>query len=214
MGLIYTEGFSGLGGPERTYYKAINPTIGTGVAMGIQTSYSTTNNILAMIRNTTDIAVANTRVFPHYIRLICTAVGVSITASDIVINIDSANRYSSGGVLLTGNCSDTQVTTTSIADVRLGAITGTSSTTAIPITRARVKTDLAGFAIGDEILILFTSEGIYGGSLQGSAASKTVITTGPCCLEPGNSSMSVHMWNKGNLLTPPSWECEFAWWER
>lgn len=212
--LPITAGLYGLSA-EGSYFRATNPTIGTGIAMGIQTAFSETANILALIRNT-DVA-GGKFIYLDYIRLVCVAAGATTTASHFAMTMDTSNRYSSGGSQLIGVNSNSGVSTASIADIRFGAVTALAASGSRRIlSRAVLKTAAAPtWVIGDEILINFGAQDAAMGLLSGTAASRFGVPVGPLLLAPGNNhSLLIHMWNVGNATTPPSWEVEMGFWER
>jgi hypothetical protein len=201
---------------EGTYFRATNATFGAGgIAMGIQTTFSDTANVLFLMRNSS----ATKRVIPHYIRLICTATGSTTTSSNIAIVTDTANRYSSGGTDLTTAIvnADTGTANTSVVDSLRYNCTAAAVSAKRQVARAVLKTQaLPCWALGDELVISFGDPALSGGHglISGSAASATVKNVGPVVLAGANHCMLVHMWNPANATTAPSWEFELAWWER
>jgi hypothetical protein len=210
----------GLGGPhaglvaEGSYFRATTPTFGTGIAMGIQTAWSATANVLALIRNTA--AASGPTIYMDYIKLICTAAGLTTTASDLGLIIDTANRYSAGGTLLTNVNANSGSVVASIADIRFGIVTALAAVAPRQLSRDRIKTQAAPcWVIGDEVVINFGANDTFGGLTSGAAGSIFPVGVGPVALGPGgNHSLLVHMWNPGNATTAPSWEVEMGWWER
>lgn len=200
---------------EGTYFRACNPTMGTGVAMGVQATFSDTANVLFLMRNSS----ATKRVIPHYIRLICTAAGASSTASNIAIVTDTANRYSSGGTdLLTSIANaDSGTANTSVVDALRYNCTAAAVSAKRQVSRVAVKTQASPcWVVGDEIIIAFGDAGLSGGPglTSGAATARYINNVGPVVLSGANHCMLVHMWNTNNAVTPPSWEFEMAWWER
>lgn len=200
---------------EGNYFFACNPTFDTGIAMGIQTTFSDTANILALIRNT---ASANGKsLYLDYIRLICTAAGASTTISELGITIDPNNRYSAGGTALTPVCGNSGLSTGTVADIRFGIVTALAAVSKRQLCRAKLKTQAAPcWTIGDQVLITFgETDSVAGSPTSGAATLVLPVSCGPVILGPGNNhSCLIHMWNKNNAATAPSWEVEFGWWER
>lgn len=198
-----------------TYYRASNPTPGTGIAMGIQTAFSDTANVLLLMRN----GSTTKKVIPHYIRLICTVAGATTTSSRLVIKTDTANRYTSGGTDLTTEVfnSNTGVAPASVVDVlRFGAVTASAVVGARKLANIQLKTQAAPcWTVGDEIRINFDPYGdADAGPLSGAAAIGIARNVGPVVLQGQNHCLLVHMWNPANATTAPSWEVDMAWWER
>lgn len=198
---------------QGVYKKVCNPAFGTGIAMGIQTSFSDTANVLMLMRN----GSATKKVIPHYIRLICTAAGASSTSAHLGIVLDNANRYSSGGTDLVSsivNANSGQVPGTAVDVLRFGAITANAAVAKRQISRAVMKTQAAPcWTVGDEVKILFGSDADMG-NVSGSAAVKIACNVGPVVLEGQNHCLLIHLWNPANATTAPSFELEAAWWER
>ena len=201
---------------EGTYFRATNPTLGTGIAMGVQTSFSDTANALLVMQASASVV---NRIIPHYIRLICTAAGASSVSSRMAVKVDTAARYSSGGTDLTGQiaCANTGLATaSSLAALRFGAVTAAAASAARIMANLQLKTQASPcWTVGDEVYLNFLSEMASGGiPLAGAAALSIVKDIGPVILAGLNHSLLLHMWNPSNAATPPSWEVEMAWWER
>ena len=201
---------------DGTYFSAVNPTMGTGIAASVQATFVATN-ALAVIRNMDTTALpTGKQVQLDYMRLICTAAGTGTTAMDMAIVIDPSNRYSSGGTALTQTAPRRSgPTTTAIARVDFGAVTcaaaGGSARTV-----SRLKLKHAALVVGDEFFIAFG--GRRGGgpfALNGAAAASYEYSVGPVSLDPSATANSCvfHVWYAG-VSAAPSFECEFGLWER
>ena len=198
---------------DGTYFRATNPTIGTGIAQGIQTSFSATANVLLAMVN----GSATKIIIPHYIRLLNTAAGASTTQARLAITTDTVNRYSSGGTDLTGNIVNSNTglgPTSAITTLRFGVVTASAASQARTMANINVKAQAAPcWTVGDELRIMFGDDG-DAGNLSGAAAVAIVRNVGPIALMGQNHSLLVHLWNVANATTAPSWEIEMAWWER
>lgn len=198
---------------EGTYFRATNATLGTGIAMGIQTSWSATANALLVMRSSS----ASKSIIPHYIRLINTAAGASTTSSRLAVALDVANRYTSGGTDLTTQIvnANSGLGPSSIVDVlRFGAVTAAAASAARYVANMSLKVQAAPcWTVGDEVRLQFADDA-DAGPLSGAAALAIVKNVGPVVLRGTNHCLLLHMWNPANAGTPPSWEIEMAWWER
>lgn len=198
---------------EGSYFKVTNPTPGTGIAMGIQTTFSDTANVLFLLRN----GSATKYIIPHYIRLVNTVAGASTTSSNILVVTDTGNRYTAGGTDLTTDivCANSGLGPSSAVDVaRFGIITAAAVVAKRKVARSVVKTQAAPcWIVGDEVKIAFSDDADQG-LLSGAAAARFVVNTGPVVLGAQNHCLLIHMWNIANATTAPSWELEAAWWER
>lgn len=189
------------------YFVGTNPTPGTGVAMGIQTSFSDTANVLFLCQGAGKIW------YPDYLRLICTAAGASTTASDIAIVTDTISRFSAGGtgstkvnVFENGQASNVVPT--------LGAITAVAAVNKRVLARLRVKTQAAPcWVVGDQVMIRFGADAPNGQTPTNGAATQVFAYDAAPAIVPANGSFLVHMWNTANATTPPSWEWDFGWFE-
>lgn len=197
---------------EGSYFRAVNPTIGTAIATSIQTSWSATNAAL-VLRNTS----LTRRIIPHYVRLICNVAPASATSCQLAIVLDTAVRYSSGGSDLTANiqCADTSQGPASVADLRFGALTCSAASAPRVVGRSAIKTQAApAVTVGDEILITFGGVDGAAALSSGAATARYVVQTGHVVLGGQNHSMLLHIWNPANAATAPTYEVEAAWWER
>jgi hypothetical protein len=212
--------FLPIGGPnygptdEGGYFKALSPTPGTGIAMGIQTTFSDTANVLAVLRNMA--AAGGKRVFLDYIKLTNTVAGATTTASHVAIAIDDGDRWSAGGTLLSIANANMASTTSPSLVIRFGAVTATAASgNRRVVSHSLLKLQAAPcWTVGDTVLLQFASGDHFGtGTIDGAAAKFLPHQMGPAEIE-GGQSLVVHMWNVANATTPPSWEVEIGWWER
>lgn len=197
------------------YFRAVNGTLGTGIAAAITTSFSATAALLAMVNGSS----AGVWVIPHYIRLICTAAGASSTSSRLAVALDTANRYSSGGTDLTTqivNSNSALSPASVVTPLRAGAVVAAAAVAARYVANMGLKTQASPcWTVGDEVTLNFLPSSSAGGiPISGSAAQQIIKDIGPVILGGQNHSLLLHMWNPANATTPPSWELELAWWER
>lgn len=189
------------------YFRAVNPTMGTGIAMGIQTTFSDTANVLFLLQN------AGKQVCLDYLRLICTVAGASTTASDLAIVTDSILRYSAGGNGVDVVNAQHPSSITSAAFLSFNCTAGAASAKR-KMSRLRLKTQAAPcWTVGDQIFIKFGGASCGGfGATNGTTAQYLAFDVGPVIVSPAGSLL-FHMWNTANATTAPSWEIEFGWWE-
>ena len=205
--LLAADGFS---------FRASNATPGTAIAMGIQTTFSATANVLAVIENFD--SGGGKSLFLDYARLICVVAGATTSAADLAIRIDTTLRRTtggSGGTLLTTVNANSGSSNASIGRVYFGAVTAAAESAAKQVARAKLKTQIAPcWTIGDELLLNFAANGEGGAGLISGAGPITLVKRiAPVVIAPGHSAL-LHMWNTANAATAPSWECDFAWTER
>ena len=197
---------------EGSYFKACNTTMGTGVAMGIQTTFSDTANVLFLMRSSS----ATKTIIPHYIRLVNTAAGATTTSSHLAVVLDTANRYSTGGTDLTTNVynANSSMGASSVVDVLRYNCTAAAAVSKRQVARAGLKTAGAPcWVVGDEVRIVFREE-MDSAIFNATTPGKYTCNVGPLAIKGANHCLLVHMWNPANATTAPSWEFEIAWWER
>lgn len=215
-GELAVQDYIALLASEGQHFRACNGTPGTGIAMGIRTTFSDTADVLALIRNTAALSSGKS-VYLDYIRLINTVAGASTTESNIALVIENANRYASGGTALTEVGCNTTFAPTINAEVFFGIITASAAGGGKRIVgRARLKTQATPcWVVGDQVLLTFRGMGAAATELNGTASRQIVIPFGPIVLGPNvNHSFLLHMWNVANAVTAPSWEVEIGWWEK
>jgi hypothetical protein len=200
---------------EGSYYKAVNPTPGTGIAQAVQVSFLATNGLLTIRNGDT---VNGKRIYLDYLRLINTVVPATATRSEALIAIDTGTvRYSSGGSQITAlHNANMDSPRTSIAVVHFGALTLAAETANVRrLSRLQLRAAIP--VQFEEYLILFGRAADGGGfnTLGGATAQRQVVDAGPVVLGPNsNHSAIVHLWHPGNAVTAASWEFELAWYER
>jgi hypothetical protein len=190
------------------YFRAGTPTPGTGIAMGIQTSFSDTANVLMLLYNG-----GLRRVVMDFLKLICSAAGSTTTSAHVAVKIDNKDRYTSGGSDLTPAQPDGGEQVSSITKCKFGIVTATAVQAARIVGRDALKVAAAPcWVINDQVMMTFGTMGQQSGGIAATTAGKIPIALGPAIIRPG-WSLLVHLWNVANATTAPSWECEAGWWE-
>jgi hypothetical protein len=193
---------------EGTFFTAVNPTPGTGIAQSIVGAFSATDGVLTIQNG----ATATNRLYINHIRLIPTVVPASATRSELLISIDSATRYSSGGSSLTAKNVAMGSSTASAATVKFGALTLAAETGNVRrICRAELRSAIP--VAFEEYVIDFGKLQPLPATLGGTTAQRNVTNAPPAVLE-ANHSLQVHLWHPSNAATAASWEVEVGWWER
>jgi hypothetical protein len=196
-------------------YTASNPTIDTGIAMAIQTTFVETNAVLAIYNG---YPAGGPIIMPDYHRLIARVAGASTTSAEFAIAIDNGNRVSSGGTVLANGRTRTGLLTAlgapSKAVVTFGNIT-TTAPTANRVIRVHgtLKVQAAPcWVVGDEVHFAYglMEQGL--GLLSGAAVARYVMPVGQVGIDPGDT-MLLHIWNVANATTAPSWETDVSWFE-
>lgn len=199
---------------EGNYFVATNPTPGTGIA-AVTSLQSLTEASPVLILKNNDVATnpSYKRIYLDYIRLIVTAVGASSTNLDFAIKLDNnANKYTSGGSVLTATNVNMDVSTGSIALCYFGALAAVTSTGSARIVhRSHPRTTIP--VIGDEYILKFGSVEFATSFLTSSAgAYQQTINGGPLIIGP-NQTATLYEWSAASGGAP-SFEVEIGWWER
>lgn len=200
---------------EGTYYKCINPTMGSGIAGHTQATFSNVAPLMFLRNVDTDPLLGRT-VYLDYIRLTCTALAVAATNNQFSIVLDWNDRFSAGGTILTAFTTNTDAQQASVTgqtlpqcSIRFGSITLSAPTSFSARNIARFSMGSTAPALGDTIFINFASQDTNVGA--GS------IPLGPVALGPrgdGNANTFIlYNWLPGST-SAPSYEIEMGWWER
>lgn len=194
------------------YFRATNPTFGTGIAAGVVTSFVATSPLLTIVNGA---AAGGVSLYLDYIKLMNTAAGASSTQAHMGIVLDLTNRYSSGGTALTGASVNTGSSSTPSASIHFGAVTAAAASGNVRLLgRDIIKTQAAPcWVAGDEVFIKCENTDTPAGATSGAATAIYPAPCGPIIIAPGHSFL-LYQWNIANATTPPSWEVEVAWWER
>lgn len=192
------------------YYRATNPTFGTGIAAGIVTGFVATTPLL-IIQNP---AASPVKIYLDYIKLMNTVAGATSTQAHMGVILDTALRYSSGGTQLTGNNVNTGSPNNSQAVIQFGAVTALAAVNPRLLGRDIIKTQAAPcWVVGDEVFIKAENMDTPAGATNGAATAIYPAPCGPIIIAPGHSFL-LYQWNIANATTPPSWEVEIGYWER
>lgn len=193
---------------EGSYFSAVNPTPGTGIAAAITAAFSATAGAF-LIRNS---GVGGEYLYPDYVRLIPTVAPASATRSELVIALDSTTRWSSGGSVLTAVNRNLGSANASVAVVRTGALVLAAESGAVRrISRAQVGTTIP--IAFEEILLTFGQDSAGPATLGSAVGLRKHVPLGPCVIANGHD-LIVHLWHPGNAVTGATYEVEAGWWER
>lgn len=193
------------------YYRATNPTFGTGIAAGIVTGYVATTPLL-IIQNP---AASPVKIYLDYIKLMNTVAGATSTQAHMGVVLDTILRYTSGGTQLAGNNVNTGAPNNSQAQIYIGALVAAAASANVRLLgRDIIKTQAAPcWVVGDEVFIKAENNDTPAGATNGAATAIYPAPCGPIIIAPGHSFV-LHQWNIANATTAPSWEVEVGYWER
>jgi len=198
---------------SRSYFRAKNPTAGTGIAsLDAAITRTTAAACLMTVYNAATAAQGNV-IQPVRLRLRATAVNTTASDGRIAIYVDTGNRYSSGGSAITPTSvihsgESSYVLPTSKATIHFGQITVTTQTSEIEIMDRLVSSTI--LAAGDVHDVWFG-----GGDLVSEAATghpDTVANVCASCWVRPLSSLVV-TWYGTAQAADPAFEFEFDYLE-
>ena len=196
---------------EGSYFKATNPTPGTAITHAVTTAFSATAALFT-INNT---AAANgKRIYLDYFRFITVGTPTTATSAQMVITMDTTNRFSSGGSTITPVNANMDNSRATIATLNVGAVVLTAASGSVrQVGRHTFKTQATPcLAVGDILAADFGDATAAGAVLNGAAAQMLPYASGPCVIGGGHS-LNVHVYYPA-VTAAPTFEFEIAWWER
>lgn len=170
---------------------------GTGIAAASQATFLATSALL-MVMNQAENP-AGLQIKPDTLKLICTAVGTSITAVDIVAVLDDASRYGATpggtGLVFTPQSHSNTESVNSNAKAVFGALTAGVATSKQRIV-GRCKLKGVALIAGDEFVIEFGNQRAKSGAVFSGTASRYVTNLEPITIAPGKV-LILHAWFTG-----------------
>ena len=198
---------------EGTYFYASNATAGTGLVVTITAVAYTSISPVFLLQNIDSVGGKN--IYPDYVRLtLTTLAGTPGTTVGTAVEIDTINRYTSGGTAFVPYNCNTNIGSASMAKAYGGAIVSPAGgATVRRITNMPVKS-VAPY-VYDTITYVFGS--VEKNTLQGSmalaAAGAWVVPVPPVCLGP-SASMLIYLWSAAEGGTARYYEFSAGWIER
>ena len=212
QGALYTLPEEMMWADAGAYYKT-QATPGTAIAYSVQTTFSATIAYV-LIRNTA--GAAGLRVYPDYIRLLCTTLPASATAGDWALVLDPTNRLTSGGTTISGTNTNmrSDIATTGVGSVIAGTPTiAAAGANARTVARGKLRTVIP--VLGDTYVWQFGMPISTPQVLNGANPQIETFSVPPVVLAPaGNHSLLLHLWFTANSVTAPQFEVEVGWAER
>lgn len=204
---------------EGAYFKATNPTVGTGIIHALTTAWSATAALFCL-RNTD--AEGAKRIYLDYVKLITgpTAIGMlAATSVESAVTVDSINRHSSGGTAITPVNPNMDSSQATVAALNFGAEVLAAASAARLVARHAFPRRVAPVMVtGDQFFWNFGSADSPSVSVVGAAAPATAPAQFAAPMGPviigGGDSLNFHLWYPAGTTTAPTYEFEIAWWER
>jgi hypothetical protein len=197
-------------GVEGSYFKAINSTFNTAVAMSIAaaTVFSETQGSIT-IRNSN--AASGKDIFLDYIKVVIAAAGTGNTNLLYSYQIDNTIRYSSGGTALTINNCNSGIANTTGAVIHAGALTlNTAGGSARKLCGGAIVIRAAAPAAQDIMIFNFGNV-----DTTATAPGAAVVTPcGPVLLPAGsNHTFVMHFFGASQSAAPTAF-FEIGYFER
>lgn len=172
---------------EGSYFRAVNPTFGTAFAPSIAaaTAFAETAGSICL-RNTA--TAGGKDIYLDYIRVVYVTAPVGNTALQVAMQMDNANRYSSGGGAATIINANNGVANTTVANLQVGALVTAAATSSRKLGLWNLKAAIP--AINDEFLFNF------GGvdTVATAPGAAKAMSCGPVYLPAGsNHSFLMHL---------------------
>lgn len=207
---------------EGSLFTALTPTLGTGVALtaAAQASFNATAPAIH-IRNTNQAGGAD--IILRKVKLTVTGAGTGLTSLEGAAVVDTATRYTSGGILAapvaaanglavanvradrpaSSGC-EVRTATTAIVATNAGATTRIHS-------RQKLRTGIP--VIGDTISVVFGAEPAPEfGPLSGTVA-QLMQQGAPAVVIPPQTEFMYYLWGPG-MTAAPTFEVALLWSER
>jgi hypothetical protein len=206
-------------------YRMVNNNSQTGIISSSATGFVATTPALIIYNTDQPTNPGYKRIYLDFLNLVTTVVGSA--ASGLVnlqaaLYLDTGNRYSSAGTVLTGNIinPNMDLPNTSVANVQFGNITATAATGAVrAISPLRVirPTDTATQldVVGETKWFNFGGvEGALNGSITVANANFITVPMPAVIIGPNQSAL-LYLWqNVGATNVAATYAPELGWWER
>jgi hypothetical protein len=194
---------------EGSYYVALNPTPGTGIAgHAAPTTFDNTKPFI-MIKNGN--ASGGRSIYLDLIKLVLTVAGAGGTLNYATHVLDAGAGFTSGGSTLSPASPNGNITPNSNATIYCGAVVATAGGSQRLVANQRVRTPIS--VVGDVTLYDFGGAPVpTGGVLEGTTESERFIVCPPVIIPPQGFYKLV-LW-RGSQSGANSYEAEIGYWER
>jgi hypothetical protein len=195
---------------EGSYFVALNPTPGTGIAgHAAPTTFDNTKPFI-LIKNVD--AFGGKRMYLDYIKLVVTAAGTAGNTNFATHQLDGGAGYTSGGSQLTTVSPNIDMAPSSIALIYAGAAVATAGTSPRTIASQNVRTVIP--VVGDTYVFTFANQlpAFVGLPIEGTLICERAIHVPPVVIGP-NEWYKLVLW-RASQSAAASYEVEMGWWER
>ena len=174
-------------------YDVLNPTMGTGIIMGVEVAYGETVALLSHYNPPT----SQMNVVPESIRLRVADAGVATASLQAALVLDKIDRHSAGGSALAAVDRKISAPRASVAEIHFGALTMVAADAAAKRVAQRIL-KASALAVADEFLLDFETP-----------RTEVGIDLGRVVVRPGDN-LVLHVWAPAQT-TPPEFEVAYRW---
>lgn len=198
---------------EGSYFVLTNPTPGSALASAVNASSDFTKSLFIFYNSA---AAGGPRCYLDYVKILPTTAPASATSMQFAVQIDTTNRYTSGG---TGPTAGVNVNgadgSASVGKWYYSSgsavITTAAASNAVRLVARGVARSVVP-AVLEEIVLQCASDSASGSS-SGTTAGRTATNLPPIVLDGGQSAV-FNVWFPSNAITGLSYEFEVGWYER
>lgn len=195
---------------EGSYFNAHNATAGTGLATAAAPTADSDTAVFMTVYNS---AGDDRRLYLDYVALQCTAAGTAGASVHFTHQIDSANRFTSGGTALTARNVNMDSSIASIATINVGAVTAPAASGAVrKLGHYLLRTVIP--VVGDVYRINFggTDSPTSGLAVGGTAVANVTVNVHPVVLGAGDTwVLTLYL---PSQTAASSYEVDMGWIER
>jgi hypothetical protein len=176
------------------------------------TAFSATVALMTMYNSVVPGTAGAKRIYPLWLALEVRAAGTNGTSFQYALNLDTGNRFSSGGTPITPVNPNMDSSLTSIATMNFGAITATAANNARRVKHGQIRPVIK--VIGDVYLFLFGQPiaSAPGADIGGTNVQAIPVHCPPVVIGP-NQSLVLHEIAPSQSVAA-SYEFSMGWVER
>ena len=198
---------------EGSMFIVTNPTLGTGVALGVAAATAVIQTAPSILIYNND-AVGGKSIILDSLKLIVTGAGTAGTRLDLSVYMDSTTRFTSGGTANTPVNMNMGVTTSSIAkfyDASVAIVSPAATANLRRVGHVVLRTQIP--VVMDQYAVEFGGKsGNSTGITNGTAPLAIQLGTGPVVIAPQQSCLL--FLHSASQSGAPTYEFEVTWAER
>lgn len=198
---------------EGSYFVATNATLGTAISgTAAPTAFSATVSLLSLYNTVVSGAAGAKNIYLDWIQLEVRAAGTNGTNFLYAMDVDTGNRFTSGGTAITPVNPNILSSATTISTLNFGAITSPAANNVRRVKHGQIRSVIK--VIGDVYLFTFGSAvaPTAGMVLEGTAQAVIPVHCPPVVIGP-NSTFLLHEIAASQSVAA-TYEFSMGWWER